>query len=77
MRVRIPGLESFNEGSEEEYVALESEEAKSSFHEETSSASPERRRAAKIRLSHEDVRFHSSNFVDIATPSSPNRFSFV
>ncbi|VDN97013.1 unnamed protein product [Rodentolepis nana] len=55
VKVRIPGLENFNEDRENDCGNVEIDETKSSIHEESSSASPERRHATKFQLSHEDL----------------------
>lgn len=59
VKVRIPGLENFNEDDENECGNAEADETKSSVHEESSSASLERRHTAKFQLSHEDVSYKS------------------
>nr|CDS20756.1 Breast cancer overexpressed gene 1 protein [Echinococcus granulosus] len=55
VRVRIPGLEGFNEEAKEDTGPVETEDTKSSVNEDSSSVSPERRHTPKIQLSHEDL----------------------
>lgn len=55
MRVQIPGLEGFNEESNEDTGHVETEDTGSFINEDSSSASLERRHTPKIQLSHEDV----------------------
>ncbi|VDK36481.1 unnamed protein product [Taenia asiatica] len=55
VRVQIPGLEGFNENSNEDTGPMETEDARSFVNEESSSASLERRHTLKIQLSHEDL----------------------
>ncbi|KAL5970709.1 hypothetical protein TSMEX_001541, partial [Taenia solium] len=55
VRVQIPGLEGFNENSNEDTGPIEIEDARSFVNEESSSASLERRHTPKIQLSHEDL----------------------
>lgn len=55
VRVRIPGLETFKGGSEEDSTSTETEEARSSFNDESSSTSLDKLHSTRLQLSHEDV----------------------